>query len=149
MNLRYFNEIAKNTGKYCFGINETNYALESGAIEKIICYQDLDMYRIVLRNVSTNEEIIKYLSEEKKKDKSNYIQNGIELEVVNVELYIEWLTENYKNFGCRLFLVTSNSSEGAQFCSGFGGIGGILRYTIELETYEVDDITFEDYEDFL
>ena len=44
-------EINEDTGKYCFGINDTIYALESGAIDKLLCYQDLELYRVKLLKI--------------------------------------------------------------------------------------------------
>jgi hypothetical protein len=43
---------------------------------------------------------------------------------------LEWLANNYKKFGCALEFVTDRSEEGNQFCKGFGGIGGVLRYSV-------------------
>lgn len=43
---------------------------------------------------------------------------------------LEWLANNYKKFGCALEFVTNRSQEGSQFCKGFGGIGGVLRYAV-------------------
>ena len=54
-------EINQDTGKYCFGINDTIYALESGAIDKLLCYQDLELYRVKVKN-NINEEETKFLS---------------------------------------------------------------------------------------
>ncbi len=35
--------------------------------------------------------------------------------------------------------VTNKSQEGSQFCRGFGGIGGILRYQVDLREFDVDE----------
>ena len=43
---------------------------------------------------------------------------------------LEWLANHYKEFGCLLEFVTDRSEEGNQFCKGFGGIGGVLRYSV-------------------
>ena len=43
---------------------------------------------------------------------------------------LEWLANNYKKFGCQLEFVTNRSQEGSQFCKGFGGVGGVLRYSV-------------------
>ncbi len=40
-------------------------------------------------------------------------------------------------FGCTLEFVTNKSQEGSQFCRGFGGIGGILRYSVDTTLNEV------------
>jgi len=43
----------------------------------------------------------------------------------------DYFAENYKKFGCTLEFVTDRSQEGSQFCRGFGGIGGLLRWKLE------------------
>lgn len=65
------------------------------------------------------------------------------------ELFIDWIAENYKNYGCSLIFVSDKSGEGTQFVEGFGGLGGILRYKINIEDYdEVEEIlSFSDDED--
>ena len=50
---------------------------------------------------------------------------------------LEWLANDYKTFGCNLEFVTDRSEEGSQFVRGFGGIGGILRYPVNLAEFEV------------
>ena len=46
----YFDEISKDTGKYCFGIVDTISALEQGAVEKLIIWEYLDIKPYVFRN---------------------------------------------------------------------------------------------------
>jgi peptide chain release factor subunit 1 len=60
-------------------------------------------------------------------------ETGGELEVQEKQPLLEWLANNYKKFGCALEFVTNKSQEGSQFCRGFGGIGGILRYQVRLK----------------
>jgi peptide chain release factor subunit 1 len=36
----------------------------------------------------------------------------------------------------RLFPSSTRSQEGSQFCRGFGGIGGILRYQVNMAELE-------------
>lgn len=59
-----------------------------------------------------------------------------ELEVQEKLTLLEWCADQFKNFGCVLEIVTNKSVEGSQFCRGFGGIGWILSYQL--------DVTFED-----
>jgi peptide chain release factor subunit 1 len=40
---RYFDEISQDTGKYCFGVDDTLKALEMGAVETLICWENLDI----------------------------------------------------------------------------------------------------------
>ena len=35
--------------------------------------------------------------------------------------------------------MTDKSQEGSQFVRGFGGVGGILRYKVDLQNLNVDD----------
>jgi len=50
-----------------------------------------------------------------------------------------------------LEFITDKSQEGFQFVKGFGGIGGFLRYKIDVENnYEVaDNEDFNAEEDFI
>ncbi|OBZ75105.1 Eukaryotic peptide chain release factor subunit 1 [Grifola frondosa] len=49
---RYFDEISQDTGKYCFGIDDTLKALDLGAVETLIVWENLDVTRYVLRNAA-------------------------------------------------------------------------------------------------
>lgn len=49
---KYFDEISQDTGKYCFGIDDTLKALELGAVETLIVWENLDTTRYVLRNAA-------------------------------------------------------------------------------------------------
>jgi len=137
---RYFDEIAKDTGQYCFGIDDTLKALESGAVEILIVWENLDITRYVLKG-PTGEKKILFLKPDQAKDKSHFLnkETGMELEVEEQMQLLEWFANNYKNFGTNLQIVTDRSQEGSQFCKGFGGIGGLLRYRLDLQAHEFDD----------
>jgi len=47
---RYFDEISRNTGKYCFGTNDSLKALELGAVETLIAWENFEVIRCVLRS---------------------------------------------------------------------------------------------------
>src|SRR5258706_953295 len=49
---KYFDEISQDTGKYCFGIEDTLKGLEMGAVETLIVWENLDITRHVLRNAA-------------------------------------------------------------------------------------------------
>jgi eRF1 domain 3 len=49
----------------------------------------------------------------------------------------DWAFMVRTQFGCQLEFVTNKSQEGSQFCRGFGGIGGILRYSVDTTLNEV------------
>ena len=49
---KYFDEISQDSGKYCYGIADTLKALELGAVETLIVWENLDITRFVLRNAA-------------------------------------------------------------------------------------------------
>ena len=144
---RYFDEISQDTGKYCFGVTDTLQALEMGAVETLIVWENIDMMRLTLKNHSKDEEVVLHLNSEQEKDKTNFVdkETGVELELVERLAFLEWLANNYKTFGATLEIVTDRSQEGSQFCKGFGGIGGILRYRVDFQSMEYDPDD-EDYD---
>ncbi|CAI4058882.1 hypothetical protein N7582_001229 [Saccharomyces uvarum] len=129
----YFDEISQDTGKFCYGIDDTLKALDLGAVEKLIVFENLETIRYTFKDAEDNE-VIKF-AEPEAKDKSYAIDKatGQEMDAVNEEPLIEWLAANYKSFGATLEFITDKSSEGAQFVTGFGGIGAMLRYKVNFE----------------
>ncbi|XP_041476759.1 eukaryotic peptide chain release factor subunit 1 [Lytechinus variegatus] len=149
---KYFDEISQDTGKYCFGVEDTFKALEMGAVEILIVWENLDVTRYVLKNHSSDEEKILHLNPEQEKDKTYFIDKdtGVELELVESIALLEWLANNYKSFGATLEIITDRSQEGSQFCKGFGGIGGLLRYRVDFQQldYDEDDDDYGDYDGY-
>lgn len=123
----YFDEISQDTGKYCFGVEDTLRALELGSVETLICWENLDIQRYVLKNHATSTSTtVLHLTPEQEKDKSHFTdkESGVEMELVESQPLLEWLANNYKSFGATLEIITDKSQEGSQFVRGFGGIGG-------------------------
>jgi peptide chain release factor subunit 1 len=147
---QYFDEIALDSGKYCFGISDTFKALEMGAVKTLILFENLEVMRIILKNKETNEQHVVYWNKLQEKDSSLLRDpvTHVEMEIVEKISLVEWFTENYKKFGTRLEFVTNRSQEGSQFVKGFGGIGGILRYRVDFEptlSDDMDEITTRDF----
>jgi len=130
---KYMDQISQDTGKYCFMVDDTLKALELGAVEELIVWENLEITRYLLRNSGSGEETLVYLTPEQEKNESFFAESatGVELEVVDKEQMVEWLANHYKDYGCKLEFVTDRSGEGTQFVKGFGGIGGILRWKVD------------------
>lgn len=143
---QYFEEISQDTGKFCYGIGDTLKALEAGAAEVVIVWDNLSTIRYTLRDAEGNE-IIKNIAPDTPKEEFLIASDGSELEIVDEMPFVEWLAENYKTFGATLEFVTDRSSEGAQFVQGFGGIGAMLRYNLNFEQLASDDDEDEYYDD--
>lgn len=149
---KYMDEISQDTGKYCFMVEDTLRALEMSSVDILIVWENLQVNRLTVRNGNTQEEDILHLTPEQEKNDAFFHDKttGVQLEVIERQTLVEWLAENYKNFGATLEFITDRSQEGSQFCKGFGGIGGILRWKVdfaELEmAAELDKVDLDDYE---
>eukprot|EP00244_Chara_vulgaris_P010371 TRINITY_DN4748_c0_g1_i8.p1 TRINITY_DN4748_c0_g1~~TRINITY_DN4748_c0_g1_i8.p1 ORF type:complete len:441 (-),score=107.13 TRINITY_DN4748_c0_g1_i8:887-2209(-) len=135
---KYFEEISQDTGKYVFGVDDTLKALEMGAVETLIVWENLETNRYTLKNAVTAEVIIKHLAKDQDSVQAHFRdpETGAELEVQEKKSLLEWFAEEYRRFGCALEFVTNRSQEGSQFCRGFGGIGGLLRYQVDMRTFD-------------
>ncbi|EFX72293.1 eukaryotic peptide chain release factor subunit 1 [Daphnia pulex] len=137
---RYFDEISQDTGKYCFGVDDTLKALELGAVEILICWENLDIMRYMLKIPGTEATKVLHLTPEQQKDNTHFTDkdSGTEMELIESQPLLEWLANNYKSFGATLEIITDKSQEGSQFVRGFGGIGGILRYKVDMQSLQGD-----------
>merc|ERR1712142_1116541 len=108
---RYFDEISQDTGKFCFGVDDTMKALEMGAVETLIVWENLDTQRIALKNHEAEEDKILLLNTEQEKDRTNFLdkETNVEMEVLDKVSLIEWLANNYKKFGAALEIITDKS----------------------------------------
>jgi peptide chain release factor subunit 1 len=145
----FFDEISQDSGKYVFGVQDTLQGLEMGAVETLICWENLDITRLRLKKADGVEKVLN-LRPDQMSSNTHLIDpdTGTEMELIESLPLLEWLANSYKNFGATLEIVTDRSQEGAQFVRGFGGIGGILRYRVDfqmLEAAEDDDIDLDDY----
>jgi len=134
----YFEEINKGNEMYTYGVVDTMYAFEAGAIEKLLVWNDLPYYRFNVRNTITGDNQIFY------KFKDEEIGQDFEL-VEEPKSLLEWIMDNYENFNTLLEIVTSNSPEGNQFCLGFSGIGSLLRFSLDLPS-QMDPLDFDQNE---
>lgn len=140
---KYFEEISQDSGRVCYGVEDTLKALELGACETLIVYENLDVTRWVLKGSDGSEKIL-HTTKAQEANREEFMdkETGQEMEVVDQGSFLEWLAEKYKDFGATLEFVSDRSSEGNQFVKGFGGIGAILRYKVNFE--QLADIDDED-----
>ncbi|EDN06448.1 eukaryotic peptide chain release factor subunit 1 [Histoplasma capsulatum] len=140
---KYFEEISQDSGRVCYGVDDTLKALELGAAETLIVYENLDITRWVLK-ANTGSEVILHTTKAQEANREMFMdkETGQEMEIVDQSPFLEWLAEHYKDFGATLEFVSDRSSEGNQFVKGFGGIGAVLRYKVNFEQladYESED----------
>ncbi|VDO80125.1 unnamed protein product [Schistosoma margrebowiei] len=125
---RYFDEISQDSGKYCFGVEDTLKSLEMGAVETLVVWENLSVNRYVLKVPNSEGNRIIHLRPDQETDRRHFVdpETGSDLEILDTQLLLDWLALNYRSFGTTLEIVTDKSQEGAQFVRGFGGIGGSL-----------------------
>ncbi|KAI9811809.1 MAG: Polypeptide release factor (eRF1) in translation termination [Phylliscum demangeonii] len=145
----YFEEISQDTGKVCYGIEDTLKALELGACETLIVFENLDFTRWVLKSSSGADVIVHTTKAQEATNREQFMdkESGQEMEVVLQQPFLEWLADKYRDFGATLEFVSDRSSEGNQFVKGFGGIGAILRYKVNFEQLADADDEDEFYDD--
>jgi peptide chain release factor subunit 1 len=122
---KFFTEIDRDTGKFCYGIRDIAYAIEQNAIDTLILYEDLEMNRLTLKNRETGEVSFLFAS-------GGQRNIGADFEVIEETSATDYFAENYNSLGFSVEFVTDKSEEGSQFCRGFGGIGAILRYKMDV-----------------
>lgn len=153
---KFFEEINLDTGMIVFGVADTMKALEMSAIEKVLLFDEIEMTRFEIKNPATGKINTWYLTEKQAEDPKYFkdASTGVDLEIISQEPLGDWLLVNYQHFGAKIELISDKTQEGFQFVKGFGGIGGTLRYKIDLDEI-VDynkDLGGEDFdpdEDFI
>lgn len=90
---KYFEEIALDTGMIVFGVEDTLHSMEIGALELLMCFENLEINRYEIRNPQTEEIVIYNLNKDQEKDPKYFKdpKTGIDLDVVKCAPLSEWL----------------------------------------------------------
>ena len=129
----FFDEIQTSSGKYVYGLTSVHALIGSGAIETVIVWEN---YKELYPDDTINAEA----------DEADAAVGRIDGKVE----YIDWLLDNYQNYGCSVQIISDKSSEGEQFIKGFSGIGAILRYPVDEEVLlpplpDIGEVDIDDY----
>jgi peptide chain release factor subunit 1 len=147
---KFFDEIAKDSGKYVFGLKDTLEAMENGCVDILIIWENLEYHRLTLKD-SSDKVIVEIVPKNKATNSLKWKNEltGVEYEVLDNTQLTEWFLEFYKKYVTHLEIITDKSSEGAQFVKGFGGVGGILRYKVETNYEDVENDNGFNDDDFI
>jgi len=153
---RFFENIALDSGMICFGVEDTMKALEHGALETMMLFENIEVMRYQIKNPVTGDVKIHLLNAVQEQDPKYFkdAESGVDLEVESCEQLADWLCLHYKDYGIQIEFITDKSPDGFQYVKGFGGIGGFLRYRLELDDIIGDangnyDDDFDPDEDFI
>lgn len=146
---RFYEEIAKDTNKYVFGMKDTMEAMDNGYVDTLIIQDELEYNRLSLRRPNTEELSVEIVHKKDAHNTKYKDKNGEEFEVLENVSLTEWLLDSYKKYVTSLEIVSDKSSEGNQFVKGFGGIGGILRFKVDELVHVSDDEAEINEDDFI
>jgi peptide chain release factor subunit 1 len=141
---KFFEEIAIDSNKSCFGVDATMASLESGAVDTLIVWEELAAVRHVVQEKATGKNHIVYCSSPDASPLKQFDQEAVEIK--DSMPLLDWLAENFHNFGAKMEIVQDATAEGSQFCRGFGGLGALLRYAYNA-TQEFEDVAENGDED--
>jgi len=136
---RFMTEVQQDKGRYCFSVDDTVKALEMGAVEKLILYEDLDMTRYEIEDSNTGIKRAVHTKDE--------VKVQVDESIIEQQSFVTWVCENYKEYGCSLEFVTDQMGVARQFIIGFGGVGAILRWAVDFSILEEHDDRNDDNDD--
>jgi peptide chain release factor subunit 1 len=137
----FFDEIARDTGRYCFTLSDTISALESGCVETLIVSERYLGERWVVCDSASNIEREMYVDVSVSQTLDQTQDSSCK--VIDRVLLLEWLADNFNSFGTKLEIVSDSTAEGTQFLQGFGGIGGVLRWKRDESANELEFKTLD------
>ena len=153
---KFFEEIALDTGMIVFGVEDTMKAMDLGALETMMLFEEIEITRYEIKNPVKGETKTYLLNAQQEQDPKYFKdpETGVDCEVVSNESLGDWLCVNYQKYGIKIEFITDKSPDGFQFVKGFGGIGGFLRYKVEMDDVIGDavgnyDEDFDPDEDFI
>ena len=146
---KFYEEIAKDSGKYVFGLKDTMEAIENGMVDILIIWENIDFVRLTLQDNKGETKVETVPANKVSGQKFKPDHSGVEYEIIENVSLSEWLLNNYKKYVTHLEIVTDKTSEGNQFVKGFNGIGGILRYKMEQNFDDVEENHSFDEDDFI
>ncbi|MCJ1444622.1 MAG: Polypeptide release factor (eRF1) in translation termination [Stictis urceolatum] len=118
----------------------------AGAIDQLIVYESLETIRWSFQPSDPQKPTIVVHTMSDDSDRTNFMDADTwqEMEIAKQMPLLEWFVEVHQQFGATLQFVSNRSGEGHQFVQGFGGVGAILRYVLNLE--QLAEISEDEYE---
>ena len=108
---KFYEEIAKDSGKYVFGIKDTMEAIENGVVDILIIWENIDFIRLTLKDNKNQIRVETVSSRKVIGQKYKPDDSDVEYEIVENISLSEWLLDNYKKYVSQLEIVTDKTSE--------------------------------------
>ena len=87
-----------------FGVEDTMKALDLGALETMLLFENIEVMRYEIKNPVKNETKTYLLNAQQEQDPKYFkdADTGVDCEVVSSEQLSDWLCLNYKRFGVKV-----------------------------------------------
>lgn len=119
----FFGHLKKDDGLSIYGLEEVKKALNFGAIETLLISEEYDWVRLKLKCQCGRE-----MEKDSRPDVIHKCPScGAEMNIESEKELLDVLTEEAKNVGSSVEIISVDSREGEQF-KELGGIGAILRF---------------------
>jgi peptide chain release factor subunit 1 len=98
---KFFDNISMDTAMIVFGVEDTMKALELGALETMLLFENIEIMRYEIKNPVKNETKVFLLNAKQEQDPKYYKdqETGVDLEVVSSEQLADWICLHYKAYG--------------------------------------------------
>ncbi|CAD8084964.1 unnamed protein product [Paramecium primaurelia] len=148
---QFFENIDKDTGLVVYGVQDTMRGVESQTIKTLICVDTLQYLRLECQSKQTEQKQIKYVKGNEGYEPGTLLEekNGEQFVILQKEDLVEHLSEKFKDYGLDFQLITDHSVEGNQFMKGFSGLGGFLRFKMDMDYLVQQEDWKDEDEDFI
>lgn len=124
--LRFIKDVVTNS-KATYGALDVEKALNENRVSKLLISEDLFLHRIKFNCKSCSEVNEKIVHDKNYELTCSKCKNS-NLEIIEDENLVELFEELAESSGTEVEFVSTETVEGAQFFTGFYGVGAFLRY---------------------
>ncbi|MFH1391778.1 MAG: peptide chain release factor aRF-1 [Candidatus Diapherotrites archaeon] len=121
----FLGELAKD-GLAIYGEKEVMHALDIGQVATLLVSEEIEWTVYKIKNLKTDE--IEIVFDKKGDFNPNYYKGNTPIEILEENDFLDYMVEKTEETSSKLIVVSSETPEGEQFYSGFGGIGALIRY---------------------
>ncbi len=139
----FFDHVGKDDSRAVYGAEYTLLALEDGAVETLLLWEDTTLVRYELDVIDDGKEeddagsihVEVFVCRSNEDPLKTYIERSgdctLRVSVRDSQPLVDFLVANATTkFGVSTVRLLSDCTpEGSQFCAGFGGVGGICRWS--------------------
>jgi len=123
---RFIEQVAKG-GAAAYGIIEVLSALQSGRVGTLLLSEDIYLHRIRYTCTKCGQSGEKYMHDESQKGEIKCACSG-SVSIIEDHDMVEELENLAESTGAEIEFISRETVEGAQFFTGFYGVGALLRY---------------------